>query len=41
MKNIITIAALILLPLTALVGGHTEFGWHGTGITVHSKVIAG
>tara|TARA_B100001057_G_scaffold308093_1_gene308193 strand:+ start:154 stop:612 length:459 start_codon:yes stop_codon:yes gene_type:complete len=41
MKNIITTAALLLIPFTALAGGHSGLGGHGTGITVDSKVIEG
>ena len=41
MKNIITTAALLLLPLTAFAGGHSGLLGHGTGISVDSKVIEG
>lgn len=41
MKNIITTAALFLLPPTAFAGGHPELGGHGTGIPIDYKVIGG
>ena len=39
MKNIITTAALLLLPLTAFAGGHSAHSGHGTGVTVDTKTI--
>ena len=41
MKNIITTAALLVLPLTAFAGGHPGLGGHGIGIPEDNKVVEG
>ena len=41
MKNIFATMTLLLFPIIAFAGGHSELGGHGTGIIEDTKVFKG